>query len=125
MKETNVWDNKNLLKILPFYNILIDSPKIKELSNAELLNELPFFDSLGIKEISKAFKRYAKSFSIEIIDSKDPLIQLSASKSSIRDLFKDLLYEMKGFKYQITMNISLSKRKLMLILSIVLYILIQ
>ena len=24
MKETNVWDNKNLLKILPFYNILID-----------------------------------------------------------------------------------------------------
>ena len=57
MKETNIWDNKNLLKIFPFYNILIDSPKIKKLSNVELLNELPFYDSLSIKEISKAFMR--------------------------------------------------------------------
>ena len=97
MKETNVWDNKN-----SNCNILIDfmkKPKMKRLSNAELLYELPFYDSLNIKEISKALKRYEKSFSIEIIDSKDPLIQLNASKSSIRDLFKDLLYEMKGFKY--------------------------
>ena len=30
MKETNDWDNKNLLKILPFYNILIEKPKIKK-----------------------------------------------------------------------------------------------
>ena len=72
MKETNVWDNKYLLKILPFYSILMDSPKIKILSNAELLYELPFYDSVNIKEISKAFRRYAKSFSVEIIDSKDP-----------------------------------------------------
>ena len=42
MKETNVWDNKYLLKILLFYSILMDSPKIKKLSNAELLYELPF-----------------------------------------------------------------------------------
>ena len=111
MKEINPWDNKNLLKILPFYNILIDSPKIKKLSNVDILNELPFWDSLSIKEISKAFRRYAKSFSIEIIDSKDPLIQLNSSKPSIKDLFKNLLYEMKRFKYQITMNISLSKEK--------------
>ena len=74
--------------------------------------ELPFYDNLNIKEISKAFERYAKIFSIEIIDSKDPLIQLNASKSSIKDLFKDSLYEMKGFRYQITMNISLSKEKI-------------
>ena len=125
MKKTNVWDNKNLLKILTFYNTLIDSPKIKKLSNVELLNELPFYDSLNIKEISKAFRRYAKSFSIEIIDLKDPLIQLNASKSSIKDLFKDLLYEMKGFKYQITMNILLRKKKLMVIPNILLCILIQ
>ena len=112
MKETNIWDNKNLLKILPFYNILIDFPRIKRLSNAELLYELPFYDSLNIKEISKAFKRYAESFRIEIIDLKYPLIQLNATKSSIKDLFKDLLYEMKGFKYQITMNVSLSKKNI-------------
>ena len=111
MKETNIWDNKNLLKMLPFYNILIDSPKIKELTNVEPLNELPFYDSLNIKEISKTFKRYAKSFSIEIVNSRDPLIQLNASKPSIKELFIDLLYEIKGFKSQITMNISLSKKK--------------
>ena len=70
------------------------------------------YDSLSIKEISKEFRRYAKSSSIEIIDSKDPLIQLNASKLSIKDLFKDLLYEMKEFKYQITVNILLSKTKI-------------
>ena len=112
MKETNVRNNKNLLKILPFYNILMEKPGIKILSNAELLYQLPFYESLSIKEISKAFRRSAKSFSIEIIDSKDPLIQLNASKSSIKDLFKDFLYEMKGFKYQITVNITLSKEKI-------------
>ena len=36
---------------------------------------------------------------LEIIDLKDPLTQLEASKSSIEDLFKDLLNAMKGFKY--------------------------
>ena len=78
MKEISIWDNKNLPKILTFHNILIDfmdKPKIKRLSNVELLNELPFYDSLSIKEISKAFRGYAKSFSIEIVDSKGPLIK--------------------------------------------------
>ena len=70
----NFWDvkeAKNLFKILPFYNILIEKPKVKKLSNVELLHELPFYHELNIKEISKAFRRYAKSYSIEIIDSKD------------------------------------------------------
>ena len=102
---------KNLFKILPFYNILIEKPEIKKLSNIELLPELPFYDELNIKEISKSFRRYARSYRIEIIDSKDPLIQLEASKSSIKDLFKNLLNEMKGFKYQITVAILLIKEK--------------
>ena len=37
---------------------------------------------------------------------------MQASKSSTGDLFKDLLDEMKGFKYQITVNVLLSKRKI-------------
>ena len=37
---------------------------------------------------------------------------MQASKSSIEDLFKDLLDEMKGFKYQITVAILLSKAKI-------------
>ena len=33
------------------------------------------------------------------------------SKSSIKDLFNDLLNETKGFKYQITLKVSLKKYK--------------
>ena len=35
---------------------------------------------------------------------KDPIVQLEASKLSIKDLFNDLLYEAKDFKYQITVK---------------------
>ena len=94
-----------------FYNVLIEKPEIKKLSNIELLHELPFYDELSITEISKAFKRYARSYKVEIVDHTDPLVQLQASKSSIKDLFKDLLNEMKGFKYQITVAVLLSKEK--------------
>ena len=85
--------------------------KIKHLSNIELLHEDPFYDELSVLEISKAFKRYARSYKIEIIDSKDSFAQLEANKSSIEDLFKDLLDEMKGFKYQITVTVLLCKHK--------------
>ena len=61
------------------------------------------------KQISKAFKRYSRSYKIEIIDSKDPLVQLEAVKSNIEDLFKKLLIEMKGFKYPITVTVLLCK----------------
>ena len=83
----------------------------KRLQNIDLLHELPFYDKLSIEKISEAFKRYAKSYRIEIIDSKDALVQFEASKSNIKDLFKDLLDEIKGFKYQITVKVLLSKHK--------------
>ena len=74
-----------------------------------MLHELPFYDELSIQKISKAFKRYGTSYRIEIIDSKDPSVQSTASKSSIKDLFKDLLYEIKDFEYEITVKVLLSK----------------
>ena len=101
-KEAN-----KLFQILPFYNTFIENLKIMHLSNTVLLHELPFFDKLSVVEILKAFRRYARSYKVEIIDSKDPLARLEASKSSIEDLFKDFLNEMKGFKYQITVKILL------------------
>ena len=61
--------------------------------------------------MSKAFKRYTRSYTFEITEPKDPLIQLEASKSSIEDLFKDFLNEMKGFKYHISVKVLLSKEK--------------
>ena len=52
------------------------------------------------------------SYKIEIIERKDPIVQLDASKLSIKDLFNDLLNETKGFKYQITVQCLLKKYKL-------------
>ena len=96
---------------LPFCNAFIAKPGIKHLKNIDLLQELPFSDESSIKQVSKAFKRYARSYKIEIINSKGPLAQLEASKSSIKDLFKDLLDEIEGLKYQITMKVLLRKHK--------------
>ena len=105
------WDRKKLFQILPFYNTFIEIPKIKKLSNVKLLQELPFYDELSIVKNSNAFSGYARSYKVEIVDKKDPLVQLQTSKLSIEDLFKDLLNEIKGFKYQITVAILLSKLK--------------
>ena len=58
------WNEKEANKLfqeLPFYNVLIEKPKIKHLTNIELRHELPFFDKLNVVEISKVFKRYARS----------------------------------------------------------------
>ena len=52
------------------------------------------------------------SYMVEIVERKDPIVQLEASKSSIKDLFNNLLNETKGFKYQITVKFLLKKCKL-------------
>ena len=44
---------------------------------------------------------------VEIIKRKNPIVQLEASKSSIKDLFSNLLNESKGFNYQITVKVFL------------------
>ena len=51
------------------------------------------------------------SYKVEITERKDLITQLEASKSSIEDLFSDLLNETKGFKYQITLKVFLKKYK--------------
>ena len=44
------------------------------------------------------------SYKVEMIERKDPIVQLETSKSSIKNLFNDILNETKGFKYQITVK---------------------
>ena len=51
------------------------------------------------------------SYKVEIIEKKDSIVKLEASKSSIKDLFNDLLNETKGFKYQITVKVLFKKYK--------------
>ena len=106
------WNTKELFQILPFYNFLIEKPKIKHLSNIELLHEVPFYDELSVVKILKAFRGYARSYKAEIIQPKDYLVQLEGSKSIMKDLFKDLLNDMKGFKHQITVTLLFYKDKM-------------
>ena len=81
-----------------------------------MLTELPFYDELNLLKRAKGFKKQARRYSIEIIKDKegnmnDPLAQLESSKVVIKDLFRDLIIEMKCFKYQITMKVQLNKQK--------------
>ena len=59
-----------------------------------------------------AFRGYAMSYKVKIIEKKDSIKQLEASKSSIKELFSVLLNETKGLKYQITVKVVLKKYKL-------------
>ena len=51
-------DAKKIFQTLPFYNTFIEKPEIKKLSNIKLLQELPFYDELNVKN-SNAFSGYA------------------------------------------------------------------
>ena len=105
-------DTVEYFKELPFYNTSIEKPKIKCSKNIDLLAELPFYKQLSIIKTDQAFSGYAMSYKVEIIEKKDPILQIEASKSSTKDLFTNLLNETKGFKYQITVKILLKKYKL-------------
>ena len=101
----------NYFKELPFYNKPIERP-IKRLKNIDPLVELPFYEQLSITKTDQAFKGYAMSYKVEIIEKKDPILQLEASKLSIKNLFSDLSNELKGSKYQTIMEVLLKKYKL-------------
>ena len=110
----NFWDEKEAKQFfqrLPFYDMFVEKPRIKRIRNINLLHKLPFYDELNILKISKAVKRYARSYKTEILHLKVPLVQLESSKSCIKYLFKDLLDEIKGFKCQITVKVLLRKHK--------------
>ena len=62
------------------------------------------------------------SYKVEIVERKDPIVQLEPSKSSIKDLFNDLLNETKGFKYQITVKDLLKNASTMVKLNLLQFI---
>ena len=111
-KATSHSDAADYFKELPFYNKPIKKPTTKRLKNSDQLAELPFYEQLNVIKTNQAFRGYTMSYKVEIIERKDPTVQLEASKSSIKDLFSDLLNETKGFKYQITVKVWLKKYKL-------------
>ena len=76
-----------------------------------MLAELPFYERLTVIKTNQAFSGYARSYKVEIVEKKDPIVHLEASTLSTKDLFSDLLKEIKGFIYQITVKVLLKKYK--------------
>ena len=105
-------DAADYFKELPFYNKPIKKPKVKRLKDIDQLIELPFYEQLDVIKTDEAFSGYAMSYKVETVEKKDPIVQLEASKLSIKNLFSDLLNETKGFKYQITVKVLFKKCKL-------------
>ena len=56
-----------------------------------MLSELPFYEELNVIKTNHVFRGYAMSYKVETIEKKDSIKQLQATKSSIKDLFSDLL----------------------------------
>ena len=94
-----ILSNINYFKELPFFNVSIDKPKIKRLSDINLLAELPFYERLSVIKTDQEFSGYARSYKVKIVEKKDPIVQLEASKLSTKDLFSNLINKIKGFKY--------------------------
>ena len=93
-------DTIKYFKELPFYNKPIGKPRIKRSAGINLLAELPFYKQLSVTKLNQVFQGCAMSYRVEIIEKKDPIVQLEASNSSIKVLFSDVLNKTKGFKYQ-------------------------
>ena len=66
---------------------------------------------MSVIKTDQAFSGYARSYKVEMVERKDPIVQLQASKLSIKNLFSNLMNEIKGFKYQITVKVLLKKYK--------------
>ena len=59
---------------------------MKRLKNIDSLSELPFYEELNVIKTDNAFRGYAMSYKVEIIEKKDQIKQLEASEWSIKDL---------------------------------------
>ena len=107
----NNWALKNnQLSKQPFYKQPIKTPHVIKLSNHELLRKLPFYDDINISRNERAFKGYAKTYKVKIINNKSLRDLFSVSKNSTKNLFDELLREKRCFKYVLSTKIILKKR---------------
>ena len=72
-------DAINYFKELPFYNKPITKPKVKRLKNIDQLIELPLYEQLDVIKTDQAFSGYAMLNKVQIVEIKDPIVQLKAS----------------------------------------------
>ena len=89
---------KKLLQQQPFYKQSIKNPCVKKLRNLKLFHELSFYDDINISRKERAFRGYAETYKVKVINNKSLSDSLSVSKDSIKNLFDELLREKRGFK---------------------------
>ena len=100
-KKPKELTNIQVSKELPFHPSE-RKKRPKRLTKHQILqNVLPFFDSVGISRREHAHKYYAETYDVEVIDNKSLDDSLFLAKKSINDLFRDLLREKRGFKYNL------------------------
>ena len=63
-------DIVDYFKELLFYNKYVQKPRIKRLKNIDLLSELPFYEELNVIKTNHAFKGYAISYKVELVEKK-------------------------------------------------------
>ena len=51
----------------------------------DLLSEIPFYEKLNVINTNHTITGYAMSYKIELVEKKDTLEPLEASKSSMKD----------------------------------------
>ena len=68
LSNINNINGVNYFNELPFYNKLIKKPKIKRLKNIDLLAKQPFYEQLNIIKTNEAFRGYAMSYKVEIVE---------------------------------------------------------
>ena len=96
-----------------FLFIINPSENVKRLKDIDQLIELHFCEPLDVIKTDQAFSGYAMPCKNQIVERKDPIVQLKSSKLSIKNLVSDLLNETKSFKYQITVKALLKNTSLM------------
>ena len=104
--------NKELSEELPFVPKKIKRRKkgSKRLTKYQILsNILPFFDTVGIRKKEHAHRGYAETYNVEVMDNRSLNDSLFLAKKSIKDFFKDLLREKRGFKYNLVAEITLKR----------------
>ena len=75
LSNINNINGVNYFKELPFYNKPIEKPRIKCLTNIDLLAEQPFYEQLNIIKTNQPSRRYAMSYKVEIVERKYLILQ--------------------------------------------------
>ena len=57
-------------KELPFITSALQQPGNKRLKNIDLLSELPFYEELNVIKTNDAFRGYAMSYKVKLVEKK-------------------------------------------------------